>query len=105
MEKTEFKKIKIRKKLFNGKNFYPELQKIKWENNQIIDSVDKFVLVPKNLFDLLYKTIEKNDFSKEDFKYKTLIGDGAIFLQNKENEGQFAIYKYDDSQFKLNYSV
>ena len=104
MEKSKLKKIKLKKKLYKEKNFYPEFLKKNWiKKDESIKPLDKFILVPKNLFDLLYKTIENIEYSKDEFKYKILIGDGIVFLQNRDNNSQFSIYRFVNEKFKIFY--
>ena len=64
---------------------------------------DKFILVPENLFDLIYNNIKKENYPKEDYKMKALIGDGLLFLQGKQNSCQFPIFRHNGKKFKLYY--
>ena len=104
MEIFKLKKIKLKKKLYKEKNIYPEFLQKSWiKKDESIKPLDKFILVPKNLFDLLYKTIENNEYSKDEFNYKILIGDEIVFLQNRDNNSQFSIYRFEHDKFKIFY--
>ena len=104
LEIPQLKKLKLKKKQYEEKIFYPNLNKIKSiKKDKTFNFPDKFILVPKNLFDLLYKNINEDKYSQEDYKYKILIGDGTLFIQNKDKESEFGFYRYIKSYFKIYY--
>ena len=102
-------KINTKQKLYKDEKFYPIINEVEWSNkNEKINCLDKFIIVPENLFDLLYKSITPNKYTKENYKYRTLIGDQIVFIQNNNNNSKkygFSAYRFmqDTSKFKLFY--
>ena len=104
--KNKIKPIKNKDDFFREKNFYPntyedEFKKINNIKNNFCPK--NFTLVPKNLFKLLYKEIVKsNEHSIDDYKYNTLIGDNALFIQDKTTKSIF-YYFNPDKNLALDY--
>ena len=103
MKIPQIKKLKIKSKTYEEKKFYPYVKKFKFINKEMKVCPDKFILVPENLFDLIYNNIKKENYPKEDYKMKALIGDGLLFLQGKQNSCQFPIFRHNGKKFKLYY--
>jgi len=86
---------------FMEENFYPnayndEFSKIKKIENNVCPK--NFALVPKNLFDLLYREIDKSGkYSKDDYKYNTLIGNNTLFIQDKNTNSIFYSFNPDEN--------
>ena len=56
----------------------------------------EFVLTSDKLFDLLYKEIKKsNKYKKDDYKYKIIIGDNVLFVQDKKHDNIFYAFTKD----------
>ena len=91
---------------FREDNFYPNVYKDEFKNiKNIKDNFcpKDFTLVQKHLFDLLYKEIIKsNEHCKDDYKYNTLIGDNALFIQDKTTKSNF-YYFNPDKNLSLDY--
>ena len=85
--------ISLEKNLTPEDYFYPIYNK---ENNFYYPSV--FVIVPEKLFDLFYEDIEKKKYNKNDYRVVTLIGEKALFIQDKNNKGIFYNYIINDSK-------
>ena len=85
--------ISLEKNLTLEDYFYPIYNK---ENNFYYPSV--FVIVPEKLFDLFYEDIEKKKYNKNDYRVVTLIGEKALFIQDKNNKGIFYNYIINDSK-------
>ena len=48
---------------------------------------NEFVLTSEKLFDSLYKEIIKsNKYKKDDYKYKTIIGDNVLFIPDRKHD-------------------
>ncbi len=61
LEIPQLKKLKLKKKQYEEKIFYPNLNKIKSiKKDKTFNFPDKFIFVPKNIFDLLYKNINED---------------------------------------------
>ena len=97
--------IKTKKVSYKEEKFYPIINEIEWLKQEKINCFDKFIIVPENLFDLLYKSIIPNKYSKEVYKYKILIGDQILVIQETEKDYGFSLYRFitDKSKFKLYY--
>ena len=98
--------IKIKHTLYKDDKFYPLINNIDWsKKNEKINCLDKFIVVPENLFDLLYSSIIANKYAKENYKYKILFGDQILFIQDNNREFGFSAYRFmqDTSKFKLFY--
>ena len=78
--------------LSNEDNFLPLINGNKINNNEKKGFPEDFILVPENLFDLFFKEITAPKYSKEDYKYNTLIGDKAVFIQSKQSDNMFYTY-------------
>jgi hypothetical protein len=76
----------------NEDNFIPLMLEETIVCNQKIKYPNEFILIPENLFDLLYKGIASYKYPKEDYKYNALIGDGVLFIQSKQNNNIFYTY-------------
>ena len=87
-------------------NFCPVLNRPK----SIIKDKDisyplEFELVSKNLFIEIYKEITKdNKYKQDDYLYKILIGDNALFIQDKKNENFYYVYTLESNKNKLEIS-
>jgi len=73
-------------------NFMSQMNENRDELKDIIKFPIDFILVPENLFDLFFKEIKVTKYSKEDYKFNTLIGDKVLFIQSKQNNSMFYIY-------------
>jgi hypothetical protein len=68
LEIPQIKKLKLKPKQYKEKYFYPKTNKIEpAKKDKTINFPDKFILVHKNLFDLLYKSIKEDKYSPEDY--------------------------------------
>ena len=85
------KNVLFDKILENENNYYPL-------KNQ--DYFIEFILVPENIFDSFFKLINKSQYSKNDYKFKTLIGDNLLFIQDKTFNNVF--YAYSNYNNALN---
>jgi len=62
----------------------------------------EFALTSEKLFDSLYKEIEKsNKYKKDDYKYKTIIGDNVLFIQDKKYDNVFYAFTKDKNNIEL----
>jgi len=113
VKNEKFRKIKKyinvkgnKSNFFMEENFYPntynnEFSKIKKIENNVCPK--DFSLVPKNLFDLLYREINKSGkYSIDDYKYNTLIGNNTLFIQDKNTNSIFYSFNPDENLL-LNY--
>ena len=86
-------------KLKKEENFHLQKNQNKFYNikeSKDLFSPQEFVLVSENLFDLLYKEIKKsNKYEKDDYKFKTLIGDNVLFIQDKKHNNIFYAFTKD----------
>ena len=99
----ELQKIKTNPKKYDAEELYPEITN-KLKKIKDIECFDGFIFVPKNLFNILYNNADKlKNFQKEDFKFKIQVGDGILFLQEKNSPSTFYLYRYFDNKFKLFY--
>ena len=104
IDKLKLSNIKIKSKTYEEKKFYPLLNEIDFpKKDKKIKCLDKFIIVPENLFDLLYICINEKNYKKEDYKYKILIGDQTLFIQDKNIKSNFLAYRYEHDKFKLFY--
>ena len=55
----------------------------------------EFILVPEKLFNFFYKNINKEKYSKNDYKFNILIGDYSLFIQDKNISKIFYAYRYN----------
>ena len=95
---------KVKQKFYDEKKFYPQTKEIEWpKKNEKINCLDKFILVPENLFSLLYKSVEKANYSKKDYKYKIIIGNKILFIKEKNIKEDFLAYRFENEKFKLFY--
>jgi len=82
-------------------NFYFQTNQNKFFNikeSKELLSPYEFVLVSEKLFDSFYKGITKeNNHKKEDYKYKTIIGDKVLFIQDKKHENIFYAFTKDEN--------
>ena len=78
-------------------NFVPKINKY-WDN---IDYPYEFILIPENLFDLFYNDFAQHNIKKEDFKYNILIGNDALFVQDKINNCIFNAYEINSQNGML----
>ena len=94
---NEFKDLP--KKLREEKNFHLQKNQNKFYNikeSKDLFSPHEFVLVSEKLFDSLYNEIEKsNIYKKDDYKFKTLIGDNVLFIQDKKHNNIFYAFTKD----------
>ena len=59
---------------------------------------NEFVLTSEKLFDSLYKEIIKsNKYKKDDYKYKTIIGDNVLFIPDKKHDNIFYAFTKDEN--------
>ena len=57
---------------------------------------NEFILTSEKLFDSLYKEIIKsNKYKKDDYKYKTIIGDNVLFIPDKKYDNVFYTFTKD----------
>ena len=73
------------------------------EENNFVSNINKlwnkvqcpfeFILVPEYLFDLFYSDFTNHTIKKENFKYNVLIGNDVLFIQSKEFNNIFYVYK------------
>ena len=81
------------------KNFHFLENQLKSSNSKEqndLSSPQEFVLVPEFLFNLFYKEIIKsNEYKKDEYKYNTIIGDNALFIQDKNYENIFYTFTKD----------
>ncbi len=93
---------KFKKNLFKESNFCPN-------SNSKNDTkyYFEFVLVKENIFNFFYNEIEKeNNLSKDNYKFKTLIGDDVVFLfDNKSKDHIFNAYtiKKENNNIELSF--
>ena len=103
MKINELSDLEIKQKIYKEYDFIAVADKIGWFRKNDKECLNKFIFLPENLFDLLFKSIEKKDYSKEDYKYKILIGDKTLFIQGEENKNEFSAYRYEKRGFELFY--
>ena len=86
--------------LLKEENFIPQskLDFLNIEESKDLFCPHEFVLVSENLFDLFFKeiTIKSNKYNKNDYKYKTIIGDNVLFIQDKKYENIFYAFTKDE---------
>ena len=66
----------------------------------------EFILASENLFNLLNKEIQDNNYcNKNNYKFKTIIGDDALFIQDKTKNNIFYAYtlRKDTSNYHISY--
>ena len=96
-------KINLNKiETINEKDFYPN-STLKLKELKDIYCPDKFILVPENLFILFYKYVKNSNLSKNDYKYKILVGDNVLFLKDRNSSSTFYAYLFTEIKFKLYY--
>ena len=85
-------------------HFYPHCNKL--ESSLIEEQNDlsyphEFILVSENLFNLIYKEIiNPNKYKKDDYKYKTIIGDNVLFIQDKNHDNIFYAFTKEKNNNK-----
>ena len=86
--KNKIKPLSINHELFEEKKFCLHKQNFeKIEDIKNLTCPKDFILIPENLFDLLYNQINKNnEFIKRDYKFNILIGDNVLFINCSEFE-------------------
>ena len=63
---------------------------------------NEFILTSEKLFDSLYKEIIKsNKYKKDDYKYKTIIGDNVLFIPDKKHDNIFYAFTKDKNNIDL----
>ena len=94
-------KTKNRIILNSTHEFYPKLKEIK--RNQDLTYPTDFELIPEDLFNLLLKKAKKETHRKDDdFRYKVLMGDNVLFVQNQKKNNIFYTYILNkDSNLKI----
>ena len=78
--------------LSNEENFIPSFEANKIDQITTAQCPINFILVPEMLFDLFFKGIKKYQYSKQNYKYHSLIGDYVLFIRNKKYDNIFYSY-------------
>ena len=99
--KSKIKPLSNKNDLFKEEDFslytYEEIFK---KNKDIKDLTcpKDFIIVPDNLFELLYKQINKNNkFQKNDYKFNILIGDNALFIKDQKSDLIFYVFFFKEN--------
>ena len=117
VKKDDFKSIKNKIKIITNnkeENFYPKNNQNISRNIKDIEKdiyiPDEFIIVPEFLFNFFYSKINKSKYSKDDYKYKIMINDKVVFIQdnkintiyytflvnNKSNLDLYYLFNYDE---------
>ena len=93
---------------FKEDNFYPDNNQYKFDDLKDRDKLvcpNEFVLISKNLFDLFKNEIQKTQGNKKEYKFKTLIGDNVLFIQDNYIKNVFYAYtiKEDNKSLDIHY--
>ena len=96
----------VKKNLFKESNFY-SIQNYPDSKVSTFDSLSypfEFILASENLFDLLYKEIKVfNSSNKNEYKFKTIIGDNVLFIQNKKIDTVFYAYILRKNDYQISH--
>ena len=96
---SEIKVKALPEKIRKEENFHLQKNQNKFYNikeSKDLFSPHEFTLVSEDLFNSLYKEIKnQNKYNKEEYKFKTLIGDNVLFIQDKKNDNIFYAYTKD----------